>query len=310
MGQDITLSTVELIYMGIVLIAGSILLWRTLVYLGAVREGRLKGVKGRRRFDSTPTSTPLMNPREIATERAEQSIQRHFTVMKRVLVPFIVGLTILLAAIPVLAEGSASAASVIGAVLAVVIGLAARPFLENAIAGIVISASRLVRIGDTVKIDDLYGTVEDITATHTAVKVWDWRRYLVPNSTMLQRAFLNHSLFDTFEWSHVEFWVSPEADIDAVRDIAVLAAEKSGYMASREAPAFWIKSLDRDAACCVVAAWVKTATDSWAHRSYVRERLMRELHQRGIHTSLRHHVVRETHPMTDAETPAANTRTA
>ncbi len=293
--EPLELSTVDLIYIAIVLSGGAGLLWRTLVFLGTVREGRLGKLQRRRLFDSVPRKDPRDNGKQVALEKGEEAIQRHFTVMRRVLIPLIVGLTLLLAALPILAESSASAASIFGAVLAVVIGLAARPFLENAIAGIVISASRLVRIGDTVRIDDLYGTVEDITATHTAVKLWDWRRYLVPNSTMLQRAFLNHSVFDTLEWANVEFWVSPEADIAEVKSLALDAATRTGKVAGDEAPEFWVREMQRDGVCCVVAAWAATATDAWALRSGVRERLLGDFRERGIATMLsRHAVARET----------------
>lgn len=282
-----------LLYVFTVLAVGSFVLWRSFVFLGSIREGRLSRLAMRLRFDPVPTATPLLDPRAVAQERGAKSIERHFSVMKRVLVPLIVCATGLLAAVPVLAGTSASAASLVGGALAVLLGLAARPFLENAIAGLVISASGLVRIGDTVCLDDIYGTVEDITATHTAIKVWDWRRYLLPNSTMLQRPFLNYSLFDTYQWAHVDFWVSPDADLDAVRALAIAAAADCPSSLKLEPPYFWIAQCERDAVLCTVAVWAATATDAWSARSSIREQILRNLKLLGVRTMLRHHEMRE-----------------
>ena len=51
-----------------------------------------------------------------------------------------------------------------------------------------------------------------------------------------------------------------------------------------ESPLFWIKSLEKDAVCCVVAAWAATPSAAWTLRSSVRERLNREFRERGIAT--------------------------
>jgi small-conductance mechanosensitive channel len=230
------LNALELTYIAIVVGAGFYCLLRTLLFLRGARHARMRSVERRSRFEAIRTETPLEDPRSVALERGRESIESHFSVLKRLLVPLIVGLTLLLAAVPLLAGTSAATASMIGAVIAVVLGVALRPFLENAVAGLVISSSRLVRIGDTVRIDDWYGTVEDITATHTTVKVWDWRRYLVPNGRMLQKAFFNYSVFDSYQWAYVEFWVAPDADIDLVQEIAVAAPARSRHFSGGRTP--------------------------------------------------------------------------
>lgn len=278
------MTVLEWSYMVAVLSLGGFLTWRTLLYLGSVRRGRLKVLGRRTRFEVTPTETPLQNPRGIAEERAVRSIERQFTVMRRALVPLILVLTGLLAFAPLLARTSASTTTLLAAVLAAVVGLAARPLIENALAGLVISGSGLVRIGDTVKIAEHYGTVEDITPTHTVVKVWDWRRYLVPNATMLSQPMINLSLYDRFEHAHVDFWVAPEADLAEVGRIAREAALASGLVYGEEAPAFWLTALERDGIRCTLAAWVKSPTDAWSLRSFVRERIATELRRHHIPT--------------------------
>jgi small-conductance mechanosensitive channel len=57
-----------------------------------------------------------------------------------------------------------------------------------------------------VLVEGFYGTIEDVTLTHTVVKIWDWRRYVIPDARMLSDPFVSASLFDPFVWSSVEFW--------------------------------------------------------------------------------------------------------
>ena len=281
-----SLSVGEIVYVAAVLVIGVYALLRTLTYLRSARQSRVRLIEKRRRFEAVPTETPIEHPKEVSLERGLESIESHFSVMRRLLIPTIAGITLLLAAVPFVAETSAS---IVAAVLAVLAGLALRPFLENAVAGMVISSSRLVRIGDTVRVDDWFGTVEDITSTHTAVKVWDWRRYLVPNSRMLQSAFFNYSLFDTYQWAYVEFWVAPDADIDEVKALAVELPSRSDYFSGREEPAFWVVRIEKDAICCWLAAWADSPSAGWGLANDVRTHLLREFRARDIPLALQRH---------------------
>ncbi len=283
------LSTAEIIYVVLVLAVGLYAAARTLIFLRSSRQARIQNVEHRRRFESVLTNGPIDDAKSVALERGRESIESHFTVLRRLLVPIILGTTVALAGLPFIAATSASSASIVAAVLAALVGLAMRPFLENAIAGLVISASRLVRIGDTVRIDDWYGTVEDITATHTTVKVWDWRRYLVPNGRMLQSAFFNYSLFDTYQWAYVEFFLAPDADLDEVREIAIAVPKRSRFFTNKEDPQFWVIRIEKDAICCWVAAWADTPSAAWSLTNDIRTDLLRELRRRGVPMSLQRH---------------------
>jgi len=283
------LTVPETIYLGLVLAGGTYALVRTLGFLGVIRRVRIQAIERRRRFEAVQTKSPLRDPKGVALERGIESVEKQFSVLRRLLVPLIVLMTLLLIAPTLLTQTSATTASVIGAVVAAVLGLALRPMLENAVAGLVISSSQLVRIGDTVHIDEWYGTIEDITATHTTLKVWDWRRYLVPNGRMLQSAFVNDSLFDTFQWAHVEFWVAPDADLALVEEIAVRAPLESSHFSHREEPKFWVIDIQKDAIQCWVAAWADTPSAAWSLKNDVRTTILRELRRHGVRPSLQHH---------------------
>ena len=71
------------------------------------------------------------------------------------------------------------------------IGLAARPVLENLIAGLQLAFTQPIRIDDVVIVEGEWGWVEEITATYVVVRIWDQRRLVVPLSRFMTQPFQN-----------------------------------------------------------------------------------------------------------------------
>lgn len=205
--------------------------------------------------NAVPTTTPHSRPQKKARETRKRSVRSRFSIIRRMTTFAIIAIIGIIAIFPMLNNIPAALLSVIIASSGVLIGIAARPFIENLIAGIVITFSRHLRIGDTVQIDEHYGTIEDITLIYTVIKSWDWRRYIVPNSHMLAKEFVSLSLNDTFRWTYVEFWVEPAADLELIKDETVKMAAECEHFSPREDPSFWVMQLDKEGTCCWLAAW-------------------------------------------------------
>ncbi|HET6612450.1 MAG TPA: mechanosensitive ion channel family protein [Kofleriaceae bacterium] len=271
-----------IIYLSVVGAIGLFFFVRTALWLQSSRRRRENRMTKLGNTEPVRTSTPVDNPTKVARERGLRSIEANFTVTRRLLVPFILVMTALLLAIPFLSAVPAALLTVVAGGITVLGGVALRPILENAIAGLMISTTRLANLGDTVCIDDLYGTVEDITATHTTIKLWDWRRYLVPNSVMLQSRFFNYSLFDSYLWSHVEFRVAYDADLDTVRRLALAAPLDSSSYASYEAPRFWVMEMNEHSIVCWIAAWADSPAAGWQLSHDIASQLIIQFQQHGI----------------------------
>ncbi|MCI4646119.1 MAG: mechanosensitive ion channel family protein [Hyphomonadaceae bacterium] len=71
------------------------------------------------------------------------------------------------------------------------LGLAARPVLSNLIAGIQIAFTQPIRIDDAVVVEGEWGWIEEIGLFYVVIKVWDWRRLVVPLSYFIERPFQN-----------------------------------------------------------------------------------------------------------------------
>jgi small-conductance mechanosensitive channel len=72
-----------------------------------------------------------------------------------------------------------------------VAGLAARPVLSNLFAGLQIALAQPIRLEDAVIVENEWGWIEEITATYVVVRLWDWRRLVVPLSYFIEKPFQN-----------------------------------------------------------------------------------------------------------------------
>ncbi|WP_319777322.1 mechanosensitive ion channel domain-containing protein [Maridesulfovibrio sp.] len=232
--------------------------------------------------------TDVLTAKEERQERREmvKGVKTRFTVIRRTLILFIVLVWALAMILPFMGRLPSTMISIIVAVSTAVVGIAARPVVENMISGIVISFSKQLRVGDTLVVDGQYGTVEDISITHTKIKTWDWKRYVIPNSRMLNKEFVNLTLNDSLQWAYIEFSVSYETDIDMVREIAMEVAAQSEHHNEQEVPQFWIRSMDKERVVCWIAAWADSPAEAWNLKSDVSMRLIRAFREKGIATHL------------------------
>ncbi len=76
-------------------------------------------------------------------------------------------------------------------VAGIVAGLAARPVLSNLFAGVQLAMTQPIRIDDAVIVENEWGTIEEITSTYVVVRLWDWRRMIVPLSYFIEKPFQN-----------------------------------------------------------------------------------------------------------------------
>ncbi|HRX87423.1 MAG TPA: mechanosensitive ion channel [Phycisphaerae bacterium] len=285
-------------YCLLVAAGGGALLWWMRQRISAAQAKRTVGLKKVRQFDAVDTESPVEDQDGEARERGLESIETRFNMMRRVLLPALSVLLLVVLVIPLLRGAPSTLLSLLVAVAAVVTGIAARPLLENLMAGVIISFSQPIRIGDTVLVDGFFGTIENISLTHTTLKVWDWRRYMVPNHHMLAKELVNYSIIDRYQWAYVEFWVSPASDLDSVRAIAIASARASRNFAGYEDPRFWVMEMGKEGIRCWIAAWADTPSAAWQLSHDIRTELTRRFRETGISTHGFEHRWRPSEPMT------------
>ncbi|MEA2690342.1 MAG: hypothetical protein QOD51_2949 [Candidatus Eremiobacteraeota bacterium] len=90
---------------------------------------------------------------------------------------------------PIRALGTTLLAS--AGVAGIAVGLAARPLLENLVAGVQLALTQPIRIDDVVVVEKQFGHIEEIHSTYIVVRLWDLRRLVVPLTYFINTPFEN-----------------------------------------------------------------------------------------------------------------------
>jgi len=102
-------------------------------------------------------------------------------------------------------------------VVGIIAGLALQPVLTNLLAGIQIAMTQPIRIDDALIVEGEWGTVEEITSTYVVVKLWDWRRMVLPLTYFIQKPFQNWTRENARLIGTAFLYVDYEAPIDRLR---------------------------------------------------------------------------------------------
>lgn len=116
-----------------------------------------------------------------------------------------------------------------GALVAAILGFAARQTLANLIAGVMLTIAQPLRIGDRVTVEDATGTVEDVRLNYTVVRSADGGRVFVPNERLAAGILRNDTIVEPLVALEVELWLAPSVDAD--KALAALAALDGGALA-------------------------------------------------------------------------------
>lgn len=147
--------------------------------------------------------------------------RKHLTqvrILKRAIATFVVILTVGLAmmtiggvrqwGVSLLAAGGAAG---------IILGLALQPLLTNLIAGIIIATTQPIRLEDAVIVEGEWGWIEEINATYVVVRLWDWRRMVLPLTYFMQTPFQNWTRESASLIGTAMIYVDYAAPVEAMR---------------------------------------------------------------------------------------------
>jgi small-conductance mechanosensitive channel len=105
------------------------------------------------------------------------------------------------------------------AILGLVVGFAARSTLANAVAGVLIAFSQPVRLGDSVEVDGVVGTVEEIGLTYTFIRTDDDARVVIPNEKLASDTIRNSTIRSREKLAEITVQVPITHDLNAVIEL-------------------------------------------------------------------------------------------
>ncbi|MES2752332.1 MAG: mechanosensitive ion channel domain-containing protein [Pseudomonadota bacterium] len=159
------------------------------------------------------------------------------------------------------------------------IGLAARPLLSNLIAGVQIAVAQPIRLDDVVFLEGEYGTIEEITTTYVVIKLWDWRRMVVPLSYFIEKPFQNWTRETSALIGSVFLYVDYTVPVEKLREKLLEVARASPLWDGRVV-VLQVSDVTKDHTVELRALLsARSAPAAWDLRCEVREKLIAYLQE-------------------------------
>lgn len=182
-----------------------------------------------------------------------------------------------------------------------IVGLAARPVLSNLIAGVQLAVTQPIRVDDAVIVENEWGWIEEITATYVVVRLWDWRRLVVPLSYFIEKPFQNWTREGAALIGSVIFHVDYTAPVARIRGelerIVKASALWDGQVVNLQVTELKDRTMELRA-----LASARNAPNAWDLRCEIREKLVAFL-QREAPAALP--LTRANIALENADAPAA-----
>jgi small-conductance mechanosensitive channel len=155
----------------------------------------------------------------------------------------------------------------------IVVGFAARPMLSNLIAGIQLAITQPVRIDDAVIVEGEFGNIEEIRSTYVVVRLWDWRRMVVPLTYFIEKPFQNWTREGAQIIGSVMLYVDYETPVGKVREKATEIVEASDLW-DGEVVGVQVTDCKEDCVELRVLVSARTSGTAFNLRCEVREKLI------------------------------------
>ncbi len=122
------------------------------------------------------------------------------------------------------------------AALTVGLGFGLQEIFANFISGLIILFEKPIRIGDTVTIRELTGTISNIETRATTIVDWDRKEIIVPNKAFITEQFINWSLTDPITRVVLMVQVKQNSDNQLVHKLLQEAVDANSLVLANPAP--------------------------------------------------------------------------
>ncbi|WP_408949788.1 miniconductance mechanosensitive channel MscM [Limnobaculum xujianqingii] len=122
------------------------------------------------------------------------------------------------------------------AALGVGLGFGLQQIFANFVSGLIILFEKPIRIGDTVTIRELTGSITKINTRATTIVDWDRKEIIVPNQAFITEQFVNWSLSDSVTRIVLTVPATADTDPNLVKQLLEDAAHKCQFVLETPAP--------------------------------------------------------------------------
>lgn len=168
----------------------------------------------------------------------------------------------------------------IGGTAGIIIGFASQRLVTNVGSGIFLIVERPVSIGDTVKIGETAGTIEDIRILSTTIKTYEGIFVRIPNETVFNSEITNYvaNVARRFEY-RIGIRYSDDAE-KAIRVINELL-DAHPFVLKNPPPSVYVDELGDNAVIIMVRIWAPSR-EWWAVRTEMLLKIKTTLEREGM----------------------------
>ena len=153
------------------------------------------------------------------------------------------------------------------------LGLAARPVLSNLIAGLQIAFTQPIRIDDAVVVEGEWGWIEEIGLFYVVIKIWDWRRLVIPLSYFIEKPFQNWTRQSASILGSVFWYLDYRAPVGAIREqLKVICAGTDLW--DGNVTNLQVSDADGRTITIRALASARTSPEAWDLRCLIREEMI------------------------------------
>ncbi len=175
-----------------------------------------------------------------------------------------------------------SSLTLFAGVLGIGLGFGLQNLASNFISGLTLLIEQPIRVGDFIEVNDLLGTVENISIRSTMVRTLDGIFVIVPNIKFVENNVINWSYRDPRCRLHIPVGVDYGSDTLLVSEALLEAARKDPRVLNDPAPKVWFREFADSALLFELLVWINQPTESEPIKSALNFQIERELRMRNI----------------------------
>jgi potassium efflux system protein len=168
------------------------------------------------------------------------------------------------------------------AALGLGLGFGLKEIFSNFFSGLILLVERPIRVGDTVTLDTLSGTVSRINIRATTITDWDCKEIIVPNNTFITSSLVNWARSDPITRVVIPVGVGYDSDPAQVHEVLLAVATAHPLVVKEPAPAVLFLKFGDSALEFEVRVFVRELANRLPVTHELHNLILRALRDNGI----------------------------
>ncbi len=162
------------------------------------------------------------------------------------------------------------------------IGFGLQNIFNNLVSGFILLFERPIKIGDTIEVGKLVGTVRSIGIRASNIRTFDGAEIIVPNGNLISNEVVNWTLSDRKRRIEIKVSVSYNSDPDKVKEVLLQLLNKHEDVAQDPQPSIFFIDMGNSALVFRLLFWTNQYGKWYSIRSNMMYEVFRTLKEAGI----------------------------